>query len=206
MTSSLKAIRTQTTMSSEPSADLKLGGAVTAVDRAKDVEAEPTDEELITLEHVSDRIPFSAWLIIFCELCEGFAYFGTFLILQNYIQFPVRVSGSKQPGALDRGQRVATAITVSYNLLCYLTPMGAAIVADQFWGRYKTMMVSCLIYLVGLIVLLLTSIPVSIKTGIALPGLICGLMMLGVGVGGVRSTAGPFMVEQYVRAKPVVKG
>ncbi|CAF4197889.1 unnamed protein product, partial [Adineta steineri] len=54
----------------------------------KDAEEEPTIEEIATLEQTAERIPLAAWLLILCQLFEGFTYFGTYTILQNYIQFP----------------------------------------------------------------------------------------------------------------------
>ena len=186
--------------------DIELNGAVPSVNPTKDVEVEPTVEELTTLEHISAPNSFTAWLIVFGQLCEGFALYGTAQILQNYVQFPVPVSGNKQPGALGRGRKMATAITTSFYLFYNLTPIVAAIIADQFWGTYKTLVVACFIYLVGLVVLVLTSIPPSIEAGVALPGLICALIILGVATGGFNSTAGPFMAEQYTRITPVIKG
>jgi POT family proton-dependent oligopeptide transporter len=37
---------------------------------------EPTAEELITLERVSGKIPWTAFTIAFVELCERFGYYG----------------------------------------------------------------------------------------------------------------------------------
>ena len=193
-------------MSTAPSMDVELNDAVASVDFPKDVEVAPTVEELSTLEHVSAPISFTACLIVFGQLCEGFALFGTAQILQNYIQFPAPGKGDNQPGALDRGRKMATAITTSFYLFYNLTPIAAAIIADQFWGAYKTLVVACFIYLLGLIVLVLSSLPISIDAGVALPALICALIILGVAVGGFSSTTGPFMAEQYTRTTPVIKG
>lgn len=185
--------------------DIELNGAVPSVDPPKDIELQPTVEELTTLKHISAPNSFTACLIVFGQLCEGFALYGTAQILQNYVQFPVPVSGSKQPGALDRGRKMATAITTSFYLFYNLTPIVAVNIADQFWGTYKTLAVACSIYLLGLIVLVLTSIPLSIETGVALPGLINALIILGVATGGFNSAVGPFMAEQYMRITPVLK-
>jgi POT family proton-dependent oligopeptide transporter len=47
---------------------------------------EPTDEERHTLRHVSDKLPWSAWLVAVVELCERFAFYGLSGPFQNYIQ------------------------------------------------------------------------------------------------------------------------
>jgi POT family proton-dependent oligopeptide transporter len=82
-------------------------------------EIEPTTEELNTLEHISDHIPCAAWMIVICELCERFAYYGMSGPFQNYIQFPVPTSNDKQPGALNRGHQTATLLTTFFQFFCY---------------------------------------------------------------------------------------
>lgn len=172
----------------------------------KSDEIEPTAEELSTLPHISDCIPFAAWLIVVCELCERFAFYGLSGPFQNYIQFPVPGANGKQPGALNRGQQTATLLTTFFQFFGYLTPIAGAIVADQFWGKYKTIFASCFIYLIGLLVLVLTSIPQSINAGAALPGLIVAMIILGIGTGGVKSNVSPLMADQYTRKTPIVIG
>lgn len=169
-------------------------------------EIEPTAEELETLPHISDRIPLAAWMIVFCELCERFAFYGMSGPFQNYIQFPAPGPNDKQPGALNRGQQTATLLTTFFQFFAYLTPIAGAIVADQFLGKYRTIFVSCCIYLVGLLVLVLTSIPPSIHAGVGLPGLIIAMIILGTGAGGVKSNVSPLMADQYTRKTPVVVG
>lgn len=179
-----------------------------AVDEQKDGgdEIEPTHEELNTLQHIADHIPLTAWLIVFCELCERFAFYGISGPFQNYIQFPVPGPNDKQPGALNRGQQTATSLTTFFQFFCYLTPIAGAIVADQFWGKYKAIFVACLIYMFGLLVLVLTSIPQAINANVALPGLIIAMIIIGMGAGGVKSNVSPLMADQYTRKKPIIRG
>ena len=47
---------------------------------------EPTEEERATLRHVSDKTPWSAFLVAVIELCERFTYYGLSGPFQNYIQ------------------------------------------------------------------------------------------------------------------------
>lgn len=169
-------------------------------------EVEPTEEELATLRHVSDKIPLGAWLIVICELCERFAFFGLSGPFQNYIEHPLPGPNDTQPGALDRGQQTATSLTTFFRFLCYLTPIVGAILADQFWGKYKTILVACFVYAVGLMVLVFSSLPFAIDDGIAFPGLIVAMVIIGFGTGGVKSNVSPLMGEQYTRTKPAVRG
>ena len=173
---------------------------------AEDSEIEPTAEELAVLEHVSDHIPMAVWLIVICELCERFAFVGLSGPFQNYIQFPMPGPNDKQPGALGRGHRMATILTTCFQFLCYLSPIGGAILADQYWGKYKTIVLACILYVIGLLVLVLTSIPYSIHAGFAFPGLIAAMAVIGFATGGLKSNVSPLMAQQYTRTKAIVRG
>ena len=179
------------------------------IDREKDsnkVDVEPTVEELNTLTHIPDRIPLAAWLIVLCELCERCAFYGMSGPFQNYIQFPVPGPNDTQAGALNRGQKTATLLTTLFRFFCNITPIAGAIIADQFWGKYKTVWVSCIVYIIGLLLLVLTSIPPSINAGVALPGLVIAMIIVGAGTGGVKSSVCPLMADQCTRKTSVVKG
>ncbi|CAF3732827.1 unnamed protein product [Rotaria socialis] len=177
-----------------------------ATESTEDIdEIEPTAEELTRLKHVSDQIPLAAWLIIVCEFCERFSFIGLTGPFQNYIEFPIPISKGKQSGVLGRGHRTATLLTTLFQFFCYLTPIFGAILADQFWGKYKTIFFGCVAYMIGLLVLVLSSIPPSINAGLAFPGLIVAMLIISFGTGGVKSNVSPLMAEQYTRTKPIVK-
>ncbi|MCO5613633.1 hypothetical protein L7F22_067911 [Adiantum nelumboides] len=48
-----------------------------------------TDEDRATLRRVPAPIPWTAYLIGFCELAERFSYYGTTQVFQNMIQYPL---------------------------------------------------------------------------------------------------------------------
>ena len=50
----------------------------------------------------------------------------------------------------------------------------------------------CRVYLCGILLLLLTSIPQAIQAGAGLGGLIGSIILIGLGVGGVKSSVAPF--------------
>jgi POT family proton-dependent oligopeptide transporter len=163
----------------------------------------PTPEEMATLPRTADRLPAAAWLVVLAEFCERLAYYGISSPMQNYCQFPYDPS-SDQPGALGLGQSSATAINLTFQFLCYFTPLLGAVVADQYLGKFKTILVFAVIYLIGLIVLVSTSIPPSILAGAALPGLIIAIVIISVGTGGIKSNVSPLVAEQYPHKVPFV--
>ncbi len=100
---------------------------------------------------------------------------------------------SLRPGVLGLGQSKATALNCFLNVLTYTTTIPAAMVADGYLGPFKLVCYSTLIYLSGLLLLFLTSLPVSVSAGAGLGGLIGALILIGLGVGGIKSSVSPFL-------------
>ncbi|KAJ2772822.1 peptide transporter ptr2, partial [Coemansia linderi] len=115
----------------------------------------PTPEEERTWVRVADNIPTAAFLIIVTEFCERFTYYGASGIFNNYISNGYKVPGSS-PGAIDGGKQMATGLINFFQFFCYICPIFGAIVADQWLGKYKTILLFACVYLVGNLVLTLT--------------------------------------------------
>lgn len=78
--------------------------------------------------------------------------------------------------------------------------------ADQFWGKYNTILFFACIYLVGLVILTLTSIPSAIENGTAtFVGFIVSIIIIGLGTGGIKANVSPLVAEQYKNTKPFIK-
>lgn len=82
-----------------------------------------------------------------------------------------------------------------------MTPIIGAIVADQYLGKYKTIVLFCGVYLVGLLILVCTSIPNSLEHGAGLGGFIVAILVIGLGTGGIKSNVAPLIADQYKRKK-----
>ncbi|OLL22606.1 putative peptide transporter ptr2 [Neolecta irregularis DAH-3] len=177
---------------------------------------DPTDEELRTLRRVSDKIPFRAFLVIIIELCERFTYYGLTAVFQDYVQYG---PDSEIPGGLDLGQIGATALSNYFSFWyiidrfprtfqAYVTPIFGAIIADQYLGKYKTICYFAIIYFIGQLILLGTSVPASIRKGYSLWGYIVATITIGLGAGGIKSNVSPLVAEQapsikrYIRIEP----
>ncbi|KAJ5810680.1 uncharacterized protein N7503_002898 [Penicillium pulvis] len=163
---------------------------------------EPNDDEKRTLRHIAENLPISAWLVAIVELCERFTYYGMSGMFQNYIQRPL--DGSEGRGALGMAHQGATGLTTFFQFWCYVTPILGAIVADQYLGKYKTIVWFCGIYLVGLLILVCTSIPVALENGAGLGGFIVAILIIGLGTGGIKSNVAPLIADQYKRKKMAV--
>ncbi|KAJ5040643.1 uncharacterized protein L3040_006292 [Drepanopeziza brunnea f. sp. 'multigermtubi'] len=172
----------------------------------------PTEEDLATLRRVSGQIPWSAYTIAFVELCERFSYYGTTAVFVNFIQQPLP-PGSKtgagfagQSGALGMGQRASTGLTTFNQFWAYLTPLAGAYVADQYWGRFKTIQISCAVALVGHVILIISAIPpVIINPKESVACFSVGVFIMGIGVGGFKSNISPLIAEQCTETVMRVK-
>ncbi|KAG9288962.1 hypothetical protein G9A89_000679 [Geosiphon pyriformis] len=168
-------------------------------------ELKGNQNEFLGLRRVSDSIPAAAWLIVLCEFCERFTFYGVSGPFQNYIQFPPPKERGSQPGALGQGQKTATALAFFFNFLCYFTPIFGAFVADKYLGKYRTIIVFSFLYMFGLSILITTSIPAAIEAHVSLPGLLIAMVVIGFGTGGIKSNVSAMVADQYSQKEPYIK-
>ncbi|KAL4782031.1 POT family-domain-containing protein [Aspergillus varians] len=172
----------------------------------------PTEEEMNILPRVSGKVRWTAYTIAFVELCERFSYFGTTTVFTNFIQQPLpdgSTTGaglSGQSGALGFGQRAATGLNTFNTFWCYLTPIVGAWIADEFWGRLKTIQMSILFAMIGHIILIVSALPPIIQhPDAAITCFSIGLVIYGIGVGGFKSNIAPLIAEQYRNHRPYIQ-
>jgi POT family proton-dependent oligopeptide transporter len=168
---------------------------------------QPTDEERHSLRRVSDKIPLKAYTIGFVELVERLSYYGTTAVFVNFIQKPNPGtatgravdpgSSQAQPGALGYGQQASFGLTTFNQFWVYLIPLFGAYVADTYLGRYKTVLISIFIAIVGHVILTASAAPSVIETPkTALGVFVVGLIIMGIGTGGFKPNISPLVAEQ----------
>ncbi|KAJ4330348.1 hypothetical protein N0V87_010074 [Didymella glomerata] len=174
----------------------------------------PTDEEWATLPRVPGRIPWTAWTVASVEFVERFSYYGTSAVFVNFIQKklpPGSKTGAgflKKPGsgALNMGQRASTGMTTFNQFWSYFTPLFGAWIADEYWGRYKTIQWANWISIIGHIILIFSAIPqVIVKPKVAMGIFSAGLIIMGIGTGGFKSNISPLIAEQYKNQRAYVR-
>ncbi|CZR65601.1 probable MFS peptide transporter, putaitve [Phialocephala subalpina] len=172
----------------------------------------PTEEELATLRRVSGKILWTAYSVAFVELCERFSYYGTIAVFVNFIQQPLPPGSSTgagkegQSGALDMGQRAAFGLTTFNAFWAYVMPLLGAYMADQYWGRFKTIQVSIGIALVGHVILIISALPpVITNPNGAIAAFAIGIVIMGIGVGGFKSNISPLIAEQSSGTETVMR-
>ncbi|CAK5282285.1 unnamed protein product [Mycena citricolor] len=173
----------------------------------------PTDEEIATLRRVSDKLPWSAYLIASVEAAERFSFYGSSVVFTNYVQHKMP-AGSRtgaggplgQSGALGKGQQTSTGIGTFYQFWCYLTPLLGAYIADAHWGRYNTILVAVFIALLGHIIMIISALPPVLEHPNSAFGVfILSLIVTGFGTGLFKSNISPLVAEQYRRTKLFVE-
>ncbi|PYH46332.1 putative MFS peptide transporter [Aspergillus saccharolyticus JOP 1030-1] len=168
----------------------------------------PTVEEEQSLRRVAGKVKWTAYTVAFVELCERFSYYGTTAVYTNFIQQPLPAGsdtgagGSGQSGALGQGQRTSTALTTFNTFWCYVMPILGAWIADEYWGRMKTIQVAIGFAMLGHIIIIISSIPeVITHPNGALACFCVGLVIFGIGVGGFKSNISPLIAEQHRETK-----
>ncbi|KAL2706728.1 Peptide transporter PTR2 [Kluyveromyces marxianus] len=163
---------------------------------------EPTEEEMQTLLHVSERIPFTCWLIAIVELAERFSYYGLSAPFQNYMQ---NGPHDTPKGVLELKSQGATALSYFFQFWCYLTPLLGGFLSDTYWGKYNTIFVGAFIYVAGIFILFITSIPSINHRNSSLGGYIVSLILIGIATGFIKSNLSVLIADQIPKTKPRIK-
>ncbi|ODV61997.1 Ptr2p [Ascoidea rubescens DSM 1968] len=162
----------------------------------------PTEEEEKTLQRVCETIPWACWLVAIVELCERFAYYGLSGPFMNYMQYK---PDDRIPGALGLGQKKSNALSYFFQFWCYVCPVFGAWISDTYLGKYKAICWFTGIYTIGILVLFLTSLPVSIENNVSFGGFIAAIIIIGLGTGGVKANVSPLIADQIPTFTSYVK-
>ncbi|KAJ5222407.1 uncharacterized protein N7469_008647 [Penicillium citrinum] len=193
-------------------------GLVSASYHLQTGDEDPTADELNgpdALRRISAPIPWSVYTVAFVELCERFSYYGTQVLYSNFVNHSLPLpypdgppgshhstgagGGSSQgvSGALGQGTQIANGINTFNTFWCYVIPLFSAYVADQYWGRYKTICWSIFFAILGHIILVISAIPPVITNTNACFGVfMLGVVTMGFGTGGFKPNISALIVEQ----------
>lgn len=116
------------------------------------------------------------------EMWERFSFYGMQGILAIYMYF------SATQGGLGIDETVALGIVGAYGGSVYIFSIVGALVSDRLLGPEKTLFGSAVLIMMGHIALALLP---------GIPGLVTGLLLVGVGSGGLKSTAATLVGSLY---------
>ncbi|KAK1355220.1 putative Peptide transporter [Heracleum sosnowskyi] len=132
----------------------------------------------------------SAIFIIFVEIAERFAAFGLSGNLINYLNNVLGMPISSAAKNVNIWLGVSTAVT----------PVLGAFVADSYLGRFRTILFSSIIYLLGLVLLTISVSAISLVH--RKPVFFLALYMISVGEGGHKPCVQTFAADQFDESDP----
>ncbi|HEY1076394.1 MAG TPA: MFS transporter [Fontimonas sp.] len=126
------------------------------------------------------RMPAGIPYIVANEFAERFCYYGINAILSvymvNFLQF---------------GEAQATTWQSLFKSGAYVCPLLGAIVSDVFLGKFKTIMIFSLSYVLGCALLALSSTPTAMAVG---------LFFIALGTGGIKPCVSTNVGDQFTAA------
>ncbi len=136
------------------------------------------------------KFPSSIPYIIGNEAAERFNYYGlrailtTFMVAQFYNK-----SGSLDPAVVQVAEATANAKTHDFVAMTYLLPMFGGMMADWFWGKYKTILWLSMVYMTGSIMVAL-----SVDSEVMFT---TSLMLIALGAGGIKPCVSANVGDQF---------
>ncbi len=136
------------------------------------------------------KFPSSIPYIIGNEAAERFNYYGLRAILTTFMiaQFYNR-SGSSDPAVIQAAEATANAKTHDFVAMTYLLPMFGGMVADWFWGKYRTILTLSLVYAAGSVLVALSVDNEALFTS--------ALMLIALGAGGIKPCVSANVGDQF---------
>jgi len=153
-----------------------------------ETEEKKRDEKQIEAagEEEPKKLPYpkQVFFIVGNEFCERFSYYGMKAVLAIYLKSKLKFSEDQ-----------STVIYHAFSGLCYFTPIFGAMLADQFFGKFKTIFWISLVYVLGHILKTLAAV-----TPLGLPPVefsLIGLLLIALGTGGIKPCVAAFGGDQF---------
>ena len=138
----------------------------------------------------SSKMPTGIPYIIGNEAAERFSFYGMKTILFIFIANYLHLMGDKPTDAISEG--TAAEWVYLFNMAVYLTPVLGAIIADLYWGKYKTIMRLSVVYCLGHLSLAFMGV-----TGPSFYFLLAGLILISLGGGGIKPCVSAHVGDQF---------
>ena len=136
----------------------------------------------------STRLPNGIPYIIGNEAAERFSFYGMKAILVVFMtKYLLDSTGSKDL----MGEEQAKGYYHMFTSAVYFTPILGALIADAFWGKYKTILALSVVYCAGHLTLALD----ETRLGLAL-----GLGLIALGSGGIKPCVSAHVGDQFGRS------
>ncbi|KAJ1691388.1 hypothetical protein LUZ63_015543 [Rhynchospora breviuscula] len=138
------------------------------------------------------------------ECCERLAYYGMGTNLVNYMV-----------GHLNEGVATAANNVTNWSGTCYITPLIGAFLADSYLGRFWTILIFMMVYVLGLTLLTMTASVSGLKpdctgdtchpTQSQTAAVFSALYLIALGTGGIKPCVSSFGADQFDESDPIEK-
>eukprot|EP01041_Mallomonas_annulata_P006536 gene6536-13231_t len=123
-----------------------------------------------------------AGFIIITEFCERLAYYGFAGSLVLLFQTQLNLSNEE-----------ADIQYSTWSSACYITPLLGGYLADTYFGRYNTIIIFCILYAFGLVLIVLGCIPGHVSASVIFPG----MYIIAIGSGGIKPNVSTMGADQF---------
>lgn len=133
----------------------------------------------------TDKLPSGIPHIIGNEAAERFSFYGMKAILAVFLTKYLMDSNGN---ADYMTEKEASAWIHYFNTAVYITPLIGAIIADRFFGKYKTIVTLSIVYCAGHFALALDE---------TRGGILLGLALIAIGAGGIKPCVSAHVGDQF---------
>lgn len=131
-----------------------------------------------------EKYPKGIPYIIGNELAERFSYYGMRAILVVFMTQYLMSQGSLDP----MNDNEATTWYHVFTMANYFFPIIGAVISDVLWGKYKTIIILSVVYVLGHVALAIDDSRI---------GLSIGLTLIAVGAGGIKPCVSAHVGDQF---------
>ncbi|KAF1334913.1 Proton-dependent oligopeptide transporter, partial [Globisporangium splendens] len=139
-------------------------------------------------QHFQNVLLHVCSFILILEFAERVSYYGINQGLKNYMG----ILGWKQAGS--------NSLKSTWTSICYLSPLLGGYIADEKWGRYKTLWVFGIWYTAGAFLLTASAYPSVSEHSVWVSNVLCHLGLFGgiaVGTGAIKANVITFGADQF---------
>jgi len=135
----------------------------------------------------TDKYPPGIPYIIANEAAERFSFYGMKAALAIFLANYLGVLGGS-----NLSEASATSYVSWFNTAVYLTPLLGALIADAFFGKYRTIITLSVVYCLGHLCLALMGIGGTVQFW-----LLSGLGLISLGAGGIKPCVSAHVGDQF---------
>eukprot|EP00127_Corallochytrium_limacisporum_P006819 Clim_evm34s236 gene=Clim_evmTU34s236 len=146
------------------------------------------------------NIPVASIYILVVEFCERLAFYGATLVFMLYMLEMLEFTNAN-----------ANLVNNMFTFWAYFTALLGGYISDAYLGKFKTISIFGFTYMIGLICLTISALPIAYKDFpyeaggwdyFSKWGFVLALFLIGLGTGGIKSNVSTLVADQLVDSSP----